>query len=532
MGSDERKLFELVERSLAEKNLRQAIMACRELNVRFPEYFDGWRIAGDVHMSSGKPEAVLFATSKAESIRPGDPAIALQRIEAYIGLEDISSARKLLLEFDSDIDSSVAIHDRMGRHMASLDLHAEALSQYQKALKHEADNPALLFNLATAQRFLGRTDGAVETLDRVLEINSGDFEAQAMRSSLKKQSATSNHIAELEDLLATTEMTDAGKTSICYALAKEYDDIDDPAKSFGRLQLGADLRRSHMDYRVETDLEVLSELQRVYSKEFFTQGEPGDPGDEPIFIVGLPRTGTTLVERILSSHSSVYSAGELDNFGREVMRQVRKTDVDEQTNRIEVIEQCSKLDFTRLGRAYIDSTRPMTGEKPRFIDKLPFNYLYVGLIHRALPNARIVNLVRHPMATCYSIYKQLFRDPYPFSYDLDDLARYYLAYRELMDHWQRVLPGVIHSVSYEDVVADTESESRRLLEFCGLDWEDQCLRFYENKQASTTASAAQVRKPVYRSSLDRWTTYRDHLKPVEQILIEAGVDTSAREALP
>jgi len=457
--------------------------------------------------------------------------IALQRVEAYLGLGDIQTARQLLLEFDDENVSSAAIHDCLGRHMASLELHEEALLQYSKALRHDPDNPALLFNLATAQRFLGYSSDAVATLDRMLEIDKRDFEAQAMRSSLGKQTAASNHIGELENLLASSELTDAGTTSICYALAKEYDDIDEPAKSFSRLQRGAECRRSQMNYRVETDIEIISELTDVYSTEFFSTSEPGDSSAEPIFIVGLPRTGTTLVERILGSHSAVYSAGELDNFGREMMRQVQKSGIEKATNRAGIIAQCSKLDFADLGRAYIDSTRPMTQDKPRFIDKLPFNYLYVGLIHRALPNARIVNLVRHPMATCYSIYKQLFRDPYPFSYDLEDLARYYLAYRDLMTHWHRALPGVIHSVSYEDVVENTESESRRLLAFCDLDWEDRCLRFYENKQAATTASAAQVRKPVYRSSLDRWKKYREFLQPVEKILNDAGVNTTMRGAL-
>jgi len=171
----------------------------------------------------------------------------------------------------------------------------------------------------------------------------------------------------------------------------------------------------------------------------------------------------------------------------------------------------------------------MTGDLPRFIDKLPFNSLYVGLIHRALPDARIVNLVRHPMATCYAIYKQLFRDPYPFSYDLEDLAKYYLAHEELMNHWKTVMPDAIHTVRYENLVTNTEVEVEKLLAFCDLDWEDSCLKFYENDQAATTASAVQVRKPVYRSSLNRWVEYRDFLKPAERILKAAGVVTTKNE---
>ncbi len=208
------------------------------------------------------------------------------------------------------------------------------------------------------------------------------------------------------------------------------------------------------------------------------------------------------------------------------MAQLAATSTVSGLSREEVIEKCSELDFAALGRAYIDSTRPTTGQTPHFIDKLPFNYLYVGMIHRALPNAKIVNLQRHPMATCYAIYKQLFRDPYPFSYDLDDLGRYFIAYSGLMDHWNHVLPGVVHTVAYENLVDDTETQARALLEYCGLDWQEQCLTFYENRQAATTASAVQVRKPIYRSSLERWRDYAEGLASLDARLSDAGIDTS------
>jgi hypothetical protein len=166
----------------------------------------------------------------------------------------------------------------------------------------------------------------------------------------------------------------------------------------------------------------------------------------------------------------------------------------------------------------------MSGKTPRFIDKMPLNFLYAGLIHRALPGAKIVHLQRHPLDTCYAIYKTLFRDAYPFSYSLEELGRYYLAYRGLMAHWESVMPGVIHTVTYEALVDDVERESRRLLEYCDLPWEDGCLRFYENRVASTTASASQVREPVYQSSVGKWHCYREQLQPLREILEQAGVD--------
>jgi tetratricopeptide (TPR) repeat protein len=524
----QKELLDIVERSLAAGKIGEAIKACRELNIRYPEYFDGWRIAGEVHARTGKAEAVLFSTEKADELRPGDPNIQLQRIEAFLGLDDLEMARSLMLDFDNSQVTEAGIHDRLGRHLASLDLHDEALDHYEAALAIDPGNASLLFNRATAERFLGLTDKAVETLDEVLRIDDGDYEAQAMRSSLKSQTVESNHIKELEALLSRPDIDEAAETSLCYALAKEYDDIDDPVASFSSLKRGADIRRSGMNYSVDSDINLLEEIKSTYDADYFRRTPNGFANQEAIFIVGLPRTGTTLAERILSSHSEVYAAGELDNFGRQMMNMVAVRQ-DTASDKLALVRECADIDASGLGRAYIDSTRPMTADRPRFIDKLPFNYLYLGLIHRALPGARIINLVRHPMATCYAVYKQLFRDPYPFSYDLKDLGRYFVAYSDLMAHWNAVMPGVIHTVHYEDVVDDLEGQARKLVDFCNLSWEENCVMFHKNKQASTTARAAQVRSPIYRSSLNRWQRYRGDLRVAEQVLLDAGIDTSTRE---
>jgi len=192
-------------------------------------------------------------------------------------------------------------------------------------------------------------------------------------------------------------------------------------------------------------------------------------------------------------------------------------------DRRQFVSESSQIDYRQLGQNYVQSTRPLTGHTPRFIDKLPFNYLYAGLIHRALPEARIISLKRHPMDSCYSMYKQLFRDAYPFSYSLQDLADYYIAYHRLMAHWESVIPGVIHTVEYENLVCDTDGESRRALEHCGLNWEDQCLDFHKSAAASTTASATQVRQKVYTSSVAKWRAYETELMPLMRKLEESGI---------
>jgi hypothetical protein len=253
------------------------------------------------------------------------------------------------------------------------------------------------------------------------------------------------------------------------------------------------------------------------------------PSDAPIFIVGLPRSGTTLVDRILGSHSKVYSAGELDHFALCIVDAVRRRSGGATSPRRELIARSADLDFTALGRDYLERARYVVPGELRFTDKMPLNYLYCGLIRRALPNAKIVHVARRPMAVCYAMYKTLFKDGYPFSYDLGEIGRYYIGYRRLMDHWQAMMPAVIYQLSYEALIADQRGETRKLLDFCGLDWQDSCVEFHRNPSPTTTASAAQVRRPLFDSSVSQWRHYAAELAELSGLLSGAGIDTDSLE---
>ena len=524
--TSQQKLLDTCITALAANNMKQAIAACRELNTSYPEYLDGWLVAGDIHQRMSRPEAGLIAADRALQLQPAHPAALLQKVDCLLATEQDLQAIELLSLLPQGRLPRAEYHDHAGRILATLDRHEEALNHYQWALEQQPDNPALWYNLATAQRFLGQIKDAETSLDKALAINPVDFEAQAMRSSLRKQTSDHNHLAELENVLQDPQLLKPGRVNIHYALAKELDDLKDYAASFAQLKLGANARRAQMRYDVQQDIDLIDTIITSFDDAFIADEVPACNSDEPIFILGMPRTGTTLVERILSSHSCVYAAGELDTFGRELMRQLdTKLDLSA-LSREDRIRHSRSADLLALGEAYLAGTRTLTGGTEHFIDKLPFNFLYVGLIKRALPNAKIINLTRHPMATCYAVYKQLFRDAYPFSYDLEDLGRYFIAYQRLMNHWDKLMPGAIYRVKYEDVVADVEGSARPLVEFCQLPWEDACLQFHKNSQASTTASASQVRQPIYRSSLDHWLQYREQLKPLEKILLDAGIDTS------
>ena len=340
---------------------------------------------------------------------------------------------------------------------------------------------------------------------------------------MRTQTHDRNHVEALEAALKK-DIDDAhGKANICFALAKELEDLGEAERSFDYLQQGAEARRKQMQYDLSRDLRTIAAIRETFSADVMEKDTPGNESAEPIFVLGMPRTGTTLVERILASHTDVFAAGELSNFAVQMMRQVRAKAASRAVSRDELVKLSAGLDFVALGKAYVDSTRPATGHTARFIDKLPLNYLYVGLIHLALPRAKIIHVQRDPMDTIYAVYKTLFTDAYPFSYDLEELAAYFVAYSELMEHWHAVLPGNIQTVRYETLVSEVDIEARRLVEACDLDWQPACLEFYRNAEASTTASSVQVRRPVYQSSVGKWRDYETQLQPAVAVLRNAGI---------
>lgn len=399
-----------------------------------------------------------------------------------------------------------------------------ALAAYARALELEPGNPQFLFNRASVRRFLGDLDGAERDYDAVIERRPTDFEAYLNRSELRRQTSGGNHIAQLEAVARSAASDWRGEVQVRFALAKEFEDLGEYAKSFEQLQRGTRLHRGHLRYDVAKDVATVDwiiEAFPVEGSEPASRGEVGD--DDPVFIVGLPRSGTTLVERILGCHPSLTSAGELDTFAIVLVNAARRRSEKKDLGRRELVRVSATLDFPALGQAYLTQARTKYGVKGRFIDKMPLNYLYCGLIRRALPGARIVHVTRHPIAVCFAMYKTLFKSGYPFSYDLEEIAQYYLAYRRLMEHWRSLLGQDLYDISYESLVADQSGETRKLLECCGLQWDDACLRFYLNGSPSTTASAAQVRHPIYDSSVSQWRAYDAQLSDLKRRLQAGGI---------
>lgn len=468
-----------------------AARACEQFTARHPALAAGWIATGQV------------ALARQDLLRARDCAAAAERCAS-----------------DDPI-----LWDLIGTLYSRANEQPRALAAYDRALALAPDQPAFLFNRAAVRRFLGQLAESEADYDRVIALRPTDFEACRNRSDLRRQTAERNHVAALRRLQAQTLNDWRGAIQIHYALAKEYEDLGDYAASFEQLQAGSRLRRAHLRYDVATDLATVDWIIEAFPatapdpKIIESAREPG-----PIFILGLPRSGSTLIERILGRHSKVHAAGELQSLALAIVDSVRQRSGSAQLSRRELIDASSRLDFGALGRDYLARARASGAIGPCFIDKMPLNFLYCGLIRRALPQARIVHVQRHPMAACYAIYKTLFEDAYPFSYDLSELGRYYLAYRRLMQHWAQAMSAQIHELRYESLIGDQLGETRRLLAFCGLDWEDACAQFHESPDASTTASAAQIRQPIYDSSVAQWRHYGDQLSDLRRLLAQGGID--------
>lgn len=396
--------------------------------------------------------------------------------------------------------------------------HALAGRCYARAVELQPSNPDFLYNLGASRTATGELDQAEDLFNRVIRQNPSDYGAWLSRSGLKKATPEHNHVEQLQYVKSHLEEHDPGQVQVCHALAKELEDLGRYDEAFAYLQEGAHKRRLGMQYDVSEDEQAMATIAESFDAELLNSMPRGHNSERPVFILGLPRSGTTLVDRIISSHSQVDSLGEHNSLPLALVQMAGQHD------KLELIRRSRSIDFEELGRRYCNSIAGFRNPAPRLVDKTPPNFLYLGLIRLAMPNARVIHLRRHPMDACYAIYKTLFRVGYPFSYSLQEVGRYYIAYHQLMAHWRAAMPGAFIDVNYEDVVGDLEGQSRRIFDYLGLEWEESCLEFHRLRTAAATASAAQVRQPIYSSSVGLWRRYQRQLAPFAQRLRERGIE--------
>lgn len=491
-------------------------------------------------MIKARPQAAaghFFFGLAAEAI--GRTGLALQALDEAIRLapepDYLAQKARLLLVARQDEAARAAANaalaqapgepatlDTIGCVFTRLGDHAAALPLFEAATAKAPGDLHMRFNLASTLGFLGRFEEARTHYEAILACEPTHGRAHLALSTAGRARPEVNNVARLEAALGMSPSPDDA-LQIRYALAKELEELGRHAEAFGQLDAANRRRRAELAYDPAFDSRIFEALERSFADASYFQG-PGLDDAAPIFVVGLPRTGTTLIDRILSSHPDVRSAGELQAMPLAVKLEGRSDTpfvIDPET-----VAAAGGLSPKQVGAAYMARASAHHGAGGRFVDKLPLNFLYVGHIARALPNASIVCLRRNPMDSVWSNYKNLFSTEfsyYNYSYDLLDAAAYYALFDRLMAYWARQFPGRVLEVSYEGVVEDQEGWTRRLLAHCNLPWDDACLRFHENTAAVSTPSATQVRRPLYRDAMARWRSYEAELEPVRRYFEAAGI---------
>jgi tetratricopeptide (TPR) repeat protein len=405
-------------------------------------------------------------------------------------------------------------YDALAFVLLQLGSHERANTLYRRAAALAGGSARFWYNLASSERSFGRLQNAEEACDRAITLDSQHYQSYLLRSELRKQSDANNHVTEMERMLAHPKATDRAHMFLGYALGKELDDLGRHAEAFRWFSQAAAVRRRSLIYDVSVDERKLTRIA-----ESFPLGDRAAKAHDPssacfVFILGLPRSGTTLLERILSRLPRVRSNGETENFSRALLAEAPPSDVD-------VFSRAAMANFNRVGQHYAKLAGGTAEGK--VIEKLPLNYLYLGAIQQALPGATPILVTREPVDSCFAMYRTLFGEAYPFTYDFSDLARYFAAYRRLVEHWRRSLGDWLVEITYEELVKQPARVGAYSANACGLIWDESAVEIHRSAGVSMTASAAQIRQPIYQSSAGKWRHYERYLAPLIAALQAHGV---------
>ena len=426
----------------------------------------------------------------------------------------INEAERTVAEALEQSPGVADAYDALAFVSMQLGRHERANALYRRAVELAPRDPRFWYNLASSERTFGRLQEAASACDRAIALDAAQYPSYLLRSELRVQSATANHIDELQRQLSLRPADDRAQMLLGYALAKELDDVERYDEAFRWFSHAAATRRRHLAYDVAVDERKLERIAAAFSAQTMPKRVDDGRSARYIFILGLPRSGTTLLERILTGLPGVQSNGETENFSRALLAVAPSEGAD-------VFARAAAADPEAVG-AHYGRLAGGSGDC-HVIEKMPLNYLYLGAIRRALPEAKLLLVRRAPLDSCFAMYRTLFGVAYPFSYDFQDIARYYAAYERLIAHWLREFGDSIHQVGYEELVHAPAQIGAAVAKHCGVPWNASAIDVQNNAAVSLTASAAQVRRPIYGSSSGRWRHYRQHIAPLIAALRKCGI---------
>jgi tetratricopeptide (TPR) repeat protein len=493
-------------RAFANGDVSTAERICAELVARAPDDGNAWALLTETALQRGRSDAAIICANRAVALLPNDPIPLILRAKCLFISGEARRAFEAAEAASRIAGNAPEAQDALGAIFGLLGLHKQAGEFFLRAVDARPDVPQYLFNLAATERMTGALKEAEAHCDAAIARDPRYGLAHYLRSDLRIQTADRNHIAEMEALIRSGRLAGPSEIMLRFALGKECEDLDLHDRAFDHVEAGCDLQHRSTPHDHAAAISEIDRIIHTHTRSWIENAPPGHSAAAPVFVAGLPRTGTTLVERIIASHSAMSSVGETGAFASEMSRAMKDT--------------ATRADPAAIGKRYVDAATAFRDlENVRFVDKTLQNYLYCGLIRAALPAAKIVLVQRHPLDACWAIYKAHFQGKFSFSYHQTELAEYYLAYRRLARHWRATLPpDALLAINYEDIVRDQAAASRRLIDFVGLRWDDEVLRFHESPAPSATASAVQVRRPIYSSSVGKWRHHAERLAPLRACL--------------
>jgi tetratricopeptide (TPR) repeat protein len=512
-------LWQEAQRHILENRVDQGRSCLLAILETQPRNAQVHMLLAGTSLASGKLQRATAELRNAAMSIQSDPALLIQVMQSLSRLGETNDTRMCLRHPLISRLNNGPMLTAIGHVYQGIGLNAEALEMMERAKRAGYDNADFRYFRALQLQFNGRLEEAEAEMEACLKLDSTFGRASLSLARIRKQTVDSNHIDLLQERLKSVPKGSEDHAAFEFALYKEFEDLGDLDAAWSALQRANAVMATRLHGYDAAGVEKLFDLViRHFESPTLPNAADPPPGPTPIFIVGMPRSGTTLLERVLGSHSQITSAGELSDFPRQlrwVADRHGQAIIDEG-----LLDAMHGIDFELLGRRYVQQSQWRANGKPFYVDKLPPNFMLVGCIRRALPHAKVVHMTRDPMDVCFSNYRAMFGETYSYSYNLESLAHHYHQYHRLMDHWRNTMPGFVIDVSYSDLVLDTERTCREVLAACGLPFEPECLDHTRNRASVATLSSAQVRQPIHSRGVGEWEKYGTHLQEFRSLLLK------------